>query len=164
MLKSPIKEGVRGVKENPAQIQKLPHEISVDEFLNLTTHRSHFNIAEINRLNVLFGDHKSRVFGEPSKVFTYYDFSKNYWELGKERIQFKGYIVKRKLFDDYLLHTEISYTLRDISTKRSVFFQFEDLEQFIELYVNLPKIIEINVGTPTYESKILSFKDFTTKK
>jgi hypothetical protein len=164
MLKSPIKEGVRRIIEDPAEIQKLPHEISMAEFLNLTTQRSHFSVEDINRLNILFGELKGRVFGEPSKVFTHYDFSKTYWEFGRERIIFKGYIVKRKLFDDYLLHTEISYTLGDISTKRSVFFQFEDLEQFIELYVNLPKIIEIKVGTPTYESKILSFKDFTTKK
>ena len=44
MLKSPIKEGVRRIIEDPAEIQKLPHEISMGEFLNLTTQRYHFSV------------------------------------------------------------------------------------------------------------------------
>lgn len=151
--------------EKNATILELPNEIDLSDFLDQSKYRDHFNKDEINKLNLLTGDLKGIEFGEPSKTFTHYDFSQSYGSFGRERIYFKGYLLKRRNIGGYLVHSGIRYILGDIDEYKPIFFYFDSLEQFCDMYKNLPKIVKISVEhRAKNESKILSFKNYTNQK
>ena len=148
-----------------ATILELPNEIDISDFLDQSRYRDHFEKDEINKLNLLTGDLKGIEFGERSKSFTHYDFSRGYGSFGEERIYFKGYLLKRRNVGGYLLHGGVRYILDEIDTYKHIFCYFDSLDQFCDMYKNLPSIVKISVEeTPKNESKILSFKNYTNQK
>ena len=113
-----------------ATILELPNEIEITDFLHQSRYRAHFEKDEINKLNLLTGELKGIEFGEPSKTFTHYDFSRSYGGFGKERIYFKGYLLKRRNVGGYLLHGGVRYILDEIDIHKYIFCYFDSLDQF----------------------------------
>jgi len=126
-------------------IDKIPGEITKDEFDQMSKSPTTLDDHELMELNILFGDLEGRVgMWEPDKEFLKYEFEKIYGGFGQEQIFFKGYIIKQKERGNFLISSFIRYRYSDYFVKKPIYLMYDKISNFANVYKNLPKIISVH--------------------
>ena len=125
-------------------LDKIPGEITEQEFRKRSASVTRLEEHELLELNILFGNLEGRQgMWEPDEKFLKYDFKKKFGGFGTEQILFEGYIAKEKESGSFLVDSTIRYRYGDHFVKRPVYLLYNKISDFVKVYRNLPDILTV---------------------
>jgi len=143
-----LKETLEIINQRNINIDLFENELSNRETWELEkwSGKKRFNNDELKQLNLNFGILKN--------VINDYNFNLNFGGFGREKINFKGIIIKyseydnegKKMIDDYfLIKGYIKVNLGNDKGERDINIKLKSLQEVIKFFNNFENNIKINV-------------------
>ena len=143
-----LKESLEIINQRTINIDLFDDELSRRETWELEnwSGKKRFNTAELNELNLHFG--------VVNIVINDYNFNLNFGGFGREKINFKGVVIKyseydnegkKMIYDYFLIKGYIKVNLGNDKGERDVNIKLNSLQEVIKFFNNFENNIKISV-------------------